>query len=80
MVMNCGHTICGDCMENLQKLRQYNCPKCKHPIKDFEIKNFELISAIKYLKYHQEEKIKLQAELDLANAYQKLRVNNVKVV
>ena len=78
--MNCGHTICSDCMETLKKNSQYNCPKCKKPIKDFEIKNFELINAIKYLKYQQDLNIKLQHDLDLANAYQKLRVNNVKVV
>jgi hypothetical protein len=49
-------------------------------IVNFEIKNFELLNAIKY-SFHVESKLQeLQDKLDLANAYQRLRVDNVKVV
>ena len=55
----------------------HKCPTCKTEIKSFEIKNFELLNAVKYLE--NVDKI-WQDKLDLANAYQRLRVDNVKVV
>lgn len=64
LVLDCGHSLCSDCLTNLkrtghQQHQQGKCPICKHPLKPIEQykKNYSLIEQIEKNRQMTEEQL-----------------------